>query len=101
MATTALVVDRETSLAESLGLTEQQLRQQALESFLRDKKREILQYRLEILARYGAQSLEDLEALIARGAVAEHPAWEDLISAENLGARLEELDGHLQHLQDA
>jgi hypothetical protein len=31
--------------------------------------------------------------------VVEHPAWEDLIVAENLAARLEELDAQLASLQ--
>jgi len=53
---------------------------------------------LEILARYGAKSLDDLEAKIAEGDVAEHPAWEDLLVAENLNARLGELDGYLRHV---
>ncbi len=56
---------------------------------------------LEILARYGAESIADLEAKIAQGLVAEHPAWEDLIVAENLSARLEELDAHLADLHSA
>jgi len=51
------------------------------------------------LARYGVESLEDLEARIAQGAVAEHPAWEDLITVENLTARLEELDAQLDSLR--
>jgi hypothetical protein len=37
--------------------------------------------------------------MIADGAVAEHPAWEDLIVAENLTASLEELDAHLASLR--
>jgi len=88
-------------IAESLGLTEQELHQQALESFLHDKKREVLRHRLDILARYNAESVEDLESRIDQGVVAEHPAWEDLIVAENLKARLEELDAHLHDLQGA
>jgi hypothetical protein len=99
--TTMPVAAAETRIAQSLGLTERELREQALESFLRDRKREVLQYRLDILARYGAKSIEDLESKIAQGSVAEHPAWEDLIFAENLGARLEELDAHLRKLQGA
>jgi len=37
--------------------------------------------------------------MIAQGAVAEHPAWEDLITVENLTARLEELDAQLDSLR--
>ena len=43
----------------------------------------------------------DLESKIAQGDVPEHPAWEDLIVAENLAARLEELDAYLDHLRGA
>jgi len=88
-------------IASSLGLSESSLFQQALGSFLREQKRQVLQHRLDILARYGADSLADLEARIAQGMVAEHPAWEDLIVAENLTARLEELDAYLDDVQSA
>jgi hypothetical protein len=88
-------------IASSLGLSESELSRQALVSFLREQKRQVLQLRLDILTRYGADSLADLESKIARGDVVEHPAWEDLIVSENLGARLEELDAYLDRLQDA
>ncbi len=90
-----------TEIAASFGLSEEDLYRQALESFLRDKKRQVLQMKLEILARYGAKSVSDLEARIARGLVAEHPAWEDLIVAENLSKHLEEIDAYLADLQGA
>ena len=48
----------------------------------------------------GTDSFSDLESRIVQGSVAEHPAWEDLIVAENLAARLEELDAYLADLQD-
>jgi hypothetical protein len=85
-------------IAKSLGLSEPELLQQALRSLLQEKRREVLQARLEILARYQVDTIADLEKLIAQGKVAEHPAWEDLITAENLGVRLEELDAHLRGL---
>ena len=87
-------------IAESFGLAETELFQQAMESFLREKKRQVLQLKLDILARYGADTLADLESKIAEGMVVEHPAWEDLIVAENLTIRLEELDARLTDLQD-
>ena len=88
-------------IATSLGLSESELSRQALVSFLREQKCQVMQARLDILTRYGADSLVDLESKIAQGDVVEHPAWEDLIVAENLGARLEELDAYLDRLQDA
>ncbi|RMF28556.1 MAG: hypothetical protein D6759_15540 [Chloroflexi bacterium] len=89
-----------TKIATSLGIEEDDLFRQALVSFLREKKRQLLQIRLGILARYSAKSAADLEAKIAQGIVAEHPAWEDLIVVENLTARLEELDAYLRDLQN-
>ena len=86
-------------IAMSLGWSESELSRQALISFVREQKRQVLRLGLDILARYGADSLEDLETKIAEGTVVEHPAWEDLIVAENLTARLEELDAYLDRLQ--
>lgn len=88
-------------IAAALNLSEDELLEQAFVSLLRDKKRQVLQTRLEILARYGANTLTELESMIAGGAVPEHPAWEDLIVAENLGARLGELDAQLEYVQRA
>jgi hypothetical protein len=88
-------------IAASLGLSEGELSRQALASFVREKKRQVLQLRLDILARYGVESVAELESKIAEGAEVEHPAWEDLIVAENLGSRLEELDAYLHRLQSA
>jgi hypothetical protein len=83
------------------GVSEDELSRQALISLLREKKREALQLRLDLLRPYGAESVDDLEKKIAEGAVVEHPAWEDLIAAENLGSRLEELNAYLDRLQGA
>lgn len=88
-------------IATSLGLSEHELFQQALVSFLLEKKRQVLQLKLEILARYSAESAANLEAKIIQGTVAEHPAWEDLIVVENLSTRLEELETYVVNLQDA
>ena len=74
-------------IAQFLGLSEAELVQKALRSLLLEQKRTVLQTRLEILARYRATDIADLEQKISDGTVAEHPAWEDLITAENLGAR--------------
>ncbi len=86
-------------IAGFLELSTDDLFRQALISLLREKKRQVLQLRLDILARYGADSIADLESKIAQGLVVEHPAWEDLIVAENLTARLEELDAYHNDLQ--
>lgn len=88
-------------IATTQGLPEGELFRQDLVSYLHDKKRQAMQLKLEILGRYGAASLADLETKIANGMVVEHPAWEDLIVAENLTERLEELDVQLGDRQRA
>ncbi len=90
-----------TKIATAQGLPEGELFRQALVSYLHDKKRQAMQLNLEILSRYGANSVADLEARITHGVVVEHPSWEDLIVAENLAERLEELDAQLNDLQRA
>lgn len=94
------VMSTMSEIAGTFKMTEDDLFRQALVSFLTEQKREILQRRLNILTRYGATSVADLENKIAQGDVAEHPAWEDLIVAENLAAHLEELDVYLDNLRD-
>jgi hypothetical protein len=51
------------------------------------------------LTRSMGKGIIPLEPKIAQGIVVEHPAWEDLIVAENLTVRLEELDAYLGDLQ--
>lgn len=85
-------------IARSFGLTEEELMEQALRRFLLEKRREILQERLGILARYQVESIEQFEERIASGEVVEHPGWEDLIAVENLETSLEEINEHLQGL---
>lgn len=86
-------------IAQSLGLSEQELVDQALKAFLREKKLQVLRLQLEILARYHVESPDALAAAIAEAEVHEHPAWEDLIVAENLQARLERINEYLEDLQ--
>ena len=88
-------------IAQTLGLAEDDLIQEALRSLIKEKRRQVMEERLEILARYGAVSVDDLERKIASGEVLEHPAWEDLIMAENLTAHLVTLNEHLKRLQPA
>ncbi len=86
-------------LATSFGVSEAELFRQAFISLLQEKKRQVLQLKLEYLARYGAKTPGKLESKIMEGSVVEHPAWEDLIAAENLDARIEEINVYLSDLQ--
>ena len=95
------MIPKAAQIADVFGLSEQDLFQQALISFLHEKKRQVLRQRLDILARYDVDSPEALEAKIATGTIPEHPVWEDCIVVENLTARQEELDAYLADLQNS
>jgi hypothetical protein len=86
------------TIAQFMGMSEEELMRKALYSLLLEQKRAVLQTRLEILSRYRATDIAELEQMITEGHVVEHPGWEDLITAENLGARLEEIDAYLRDL---
>lgn len=85
-------------LAQSMGMSESELMKRALTAFLHEQRREVLQLRLDLLARYNVATVAELEACIANGDVPEHPGWEDLIVMENLDTRLEEVDVYLRDL---
>ncbi|NPA97701.1 MAG: hypothetical protein GXO32_08900 [Crenarchaeota archaeon] len=71
-------------VARRLGISPERLEREALEVWLRRKLALVEAEIAEILARYGVRSAEELEERIRRGEVAEHPAWEDLITLERL-----------------
>ena len=62
-------------IATLFGVSEDELSRQALVSLLLEKKREVLQLRLDLLTRYGAESVLDLETKIAQGAADASVLW--------------------------
>lgn len=88
-------------IASMFDLSEGELYTQAMVAFIQEKKRLVLQTKLEMLARYGVDSISVLEKKIADGDVPEHPTWEDLIVIENLSERLGELNDYLRTLQES
>jgi len=88
-------------IATYMGLSEEEILRQALVVFLREKKKKIMRDRLEILARYNVTSVDELERQIATGELPEHPTWEDTIVAENLTAKVAEIDRYLRRLQSS
>ena len=62
-------------------------------------KKNYLCERLEILSRYGVCSVQELEDLIQRGEISDHPAWEDIIEIKNIEAEVKEIDRDLGAVQ--
>lgn len=55
--------------------------------------------RLEILSRYGVSSASELEKEIKKEKDVEHPAWEDLILAENLEEAIAAIEQDIEDLR--
>lgn len=88
-------------LSKKYGVSVEELIRAGTELTLKERKRGYLCERLELLSHYGVTRLQELEGLIQRGEVAEHPAWEDLIEVQNLETEVKEIDRDLSALQPA
>ena len=53
---------------------------------LKEKKKNFQIEKIEILARYSSETVNELQQKIKEGTVPEHPAWEDLIEIQNIEA---------------
>ena len=79
------------------------------ESLERDAVRLWLRHRLRlveaeivpILGKYGARSLEELEARMERGELPEHPVWEDIIVLENLEEERRHIAEVLEEIEES
>lgn len=87
------------AVAKRYGIKKKEIAHVGLLSFLKEKAKAYMRDRLEILSKYNAQDASDLEEKIKRGEVKEHPAWEDLITLENLEKLIKEVKDDIASLQ--
>ena len=73
-------------ISQYVALDKDSLLEKGIESLLKERKKGVMLDRLGILSLYKVSSAEELERKIREGEIAEHPAWEDLITLENLDA---------------
>jgi hypothetical protein len=62
---------------------------------LREKQRLLQIERFEILARYQASNVEELNQKVAEGNAPEHPGWEDLIEVKNIEEEIKEIENDI------
>ena len=86
-------------IATKEGIDKEKLIILSIISYLNEKKRKYMEERLEILKRYGVNSAKELEEKIRTGNVNEHPAWEDLITLENLEELIKDVSDDIRRLQ--
>ena len=96
MVENAAIVER---LSKVLGVPPEELVRKGIEEFLESQLRVCFAEIHEIETRYQVKSATELDKKIRKGAVAEHPAWEDLIVLENLEERAQKLRKELKALK--
>jgi hypothetical protein len=62
---------------------------------LREKQRLLQIERFEILARYQASNVEELNQKVIEGNAPEHPGWEDLIEVKNIEEEINEIENDI------
>ncbi len=62
---------------------------------LREKQRLLKIERFEILSRYRASNVEQLNQKITEGNAPEHPGWEDLIEVKNIEEEIKEIENDI------
>ena len=62
---------------------------------LKEKQRLLKIERFEILSRYRASNLEELNQKITDGDAPEHPGWEDLIEVKNIEQKIKEIENDI------
>ncbi|MDP2644384.1 MAG: hypothetical protein Q8P24_05555 [Desulfobacterales bacterium] len=65
---------------------------------LKEKQRLLQMERFEILSRYQAASVDELNLKITEGKAPEHPGWEDLIEVKNIEAEIKEIGNDIRIL---
>src|SRR3972149_10062021 len=88
MVENAEIVER---LSKVLGVPPDELVRKGIEEFPESQLRISLAEINETKTRHDVKSAAELEKKIRKGAVVEHPAWEDLIVLENLEERAQKI----------
>ena len=88
MTETSELVDR---VSKSLGVPPDALVASGVREYLKARLRAARAEIHDLETRYGVGSPKELEEKIGKGAVGEHPAWEDLIQYENLVEHAEKI----------
>ena len=86
-------------LSKVLGVPPDELVRKGIEEFLGSQLRICFAEINEIKTRYDVKTAAGLEKKIQKGAVTEHPAWEDLIVLENLEERAQKIRKELKALK--
>jgi len=78
-------------VSKTLNLSRAEVLEESISSFLDRELRNASAEIEKLRKKYGVETHRELEDKIKKGAVKEHPAWEELIEWENLEQRIDEV----------
>jgi len=93
-----LITETYQNIAQKFFISIEQLLQESLKSYLLDRKKELMNERLEMLSRYALTNVDELETQIKQGSLVEHPSWEDLIDLRNLEKEIQGIKDDISRL---
>jgi hypothetical protein len=85
-------------VSKVLGVPQKELVKKGLEGLLQTQLRTSSAEINEIKTKYNVKTKAELEKKIEKGTAEEHPAWEDLITLENLQAKIREIQPTLDKI---
>jgi hypothetical protein len=86
-------------VSKVFGVSPDELVRKGIKEFLQAQLRICFAEILDVKTRYEVKGASELEKRIRKGAVAEHPAWEDIIILENLEERAQKIRKELKALK--
>ncbi len=96
MSENAAILER---VSKVLGVPQKELVRKGLEGLLQSQLRTCSAEINELKTKYNVKASTELQNKIEKGAVEEHPAWEDLILLENLEERIKSIREELTALK--
>jgi len=85
-------------ISEKYAVSSEEFIRSGVITNLREKKRLLQIERFEILSRYRASNVEELNQKVAEGDAPEHPGWEDLIEVKNIEQEIKEIENDIRIL---
>ena len=89
-------IETMTELSKRYAVSPTEFFRQGSTLAIKEKKRNLLIEKLEILSRYDVRTTKEFEGKIKTGVVPEHPGWEDLIEVKNSDAEIKAIEDDLR-----
>ena len=91
-------LSQEEKISQKYSVSAEEFIRSSVITNLKEKKRLLQIERFEILSRYRASNVEELNQKVAEGDAPEHLGWEDLIEVKNIELKINEIENDIRIL---